>query len=68
MMRRNGSRDIFPCGSDELYRVGGGDMFQHHAQSWEAGYHRCKVSINEDFFSVENINIVISHFAMDQQG
>ena len=66
MVWRNGRGDIRARGADELHGIGGGDMFQHHTQGRETCCDWRQVSINEDLFPIENVDITISDLAVNQ--
>lgn len=52
---------------DELHRVAGGDVFEHHLEAWEALGHPAQLLIDEVFFAIEDIDLRTRHFAVDQQ-
>ena len=52
---------------DKRRRIGGGDVLEHDFQSREGFQRRCQNPLQEYLFPVENVDIRIGHFAVNQQ-
>ena len=67
VVRGDGCRDIARCRADKVHRIGGGDVFQYHAQPGEALHNRRQVAIDEHLFPIENVHAVVGDLTVDKQ-
>lgn len=63
----DGGADLGRSLLDELHGIGGSDVLEHHLEGREALDHSPHVFIDEDLLAIEDIDITMGHFAMDQQ-
>ena len=67
MLRRDRRGNIRPGTFDELHRFARGDVFEHHFQLGQVANQRGQGALDEHGLAVENIDMGVGHFAMDQQ-
>ncbi|MCY1264743.1 hypothetical protein D9M70_131040 [compost metagenome] len=67
VMRGNGRAHVGRSRVDELHGVRGGDVFEDHFEGRETLDHTTHVLVDEDFFSVEHVDIAPGDFTVDQQ-
>ena len=65
MVRSNGSGDTGMSLDNEVHRMPGGDVFQHHAQLREALQQRNKMLFNKQSLAIKNIYRWVSQLAMN---
>ena len=67
MMRRDRRADIGAGRVDEIHRIGGRDVFEHHFERRKIPDHVAQDLVNEHRFAVEDVDMRVGHFAMHQQ-
>ena len=68
MLRRDGGSNIGPRCNHEIDCLCGGDMFENNPQFREIAHHLVQGTLDEHRLPVENVDIMVGHLAMDQQG
>ena len=68
VMRGDGRRDGARRGHDEIGRVLRGDMFEHDPERRKVLQHGHQHPLDEHGLAVEDVDLGIGHFAVDQQG
>ena len=56
-----------PASRDEIGGLGGGDMLEHDLQRGEIAHQRGEHALDEHRLAVEDVDLAVGHFAMDQQ-